>query len=824
MLVVVKLVFPVSLLGPQWAGCEQGKHMLSDLKVLELSHGIAASFCAKLLADLGATVVKIEPVGGDRLRRLSPVIEGHNSSAQFEFFNTSKQSIVLDIEDEGDRNRFYALVSDFDIVIASGSNELLRERGLAYETLAALNPGVILTTISGFGSFGPHSLYRSNHLINCAVGGWSQLCGIPEREPLQTGGQVTETLTGAYAAAATLLAAFSRRKHGVGDHIDVSVQEATLAGASIPTLLYEYRGLVAERYSSVGSGAGAGYMLPTTDGYIGLNALTLAQWELLCEFLDRQDIAHDEYYAGISLFTPDSRLEELRAIFSKALAGRSASELFHEAQLHRVPFGLVPTIGELLDLQPHIEREFFCELESMSGYRVTVPGLPFKSNAVTLKPAAAPVLDADREWFDNATKEEAPPRLGKVPMPRSVNHPLQGIRVVDLSMFFAGPVAAQIMADAGADVIKVESIQRIDGWRGSGTQDQEGLPDWEASPYFNWVNRNKRDITLNLKDPRGVEVVKTLIGEADIVVENFTPRVMAEFGLDYDTLREIKPDLIMISLSGYGAEVSWRDYVAFGMSTEQMSGISSLTGYLDGAPLYTGMTGGDLYSGVMGATIVAAALHHRVLTGEGQHIDFSQTEACNLYLGDEVAAYSVTGEELGRQGNHHRDFAPQGIYACADGWLAISCEEDAHWHILCDQAGLISWRGWAVEKRRVRRNEIDAALSKWCAGEDKQVLWHRLQNAGIGAGAVLNGPELLEDPQLNGRGFFLPQDRPGLGVKNYPNQPYRFRNAAAPPVQRSPLLGEHLVEVLSEEVGLSDDEIAELVIDDVTGTVPLAAR
>jgi crotonobetainyl-CoA:carnitine CoA-transferase CaiB-like acyl-CoA transferase len=645
------------------------------------------------------------------------------------------------------------------------------------------------------------------------MGGWAQLCGVPEREPLQTGGAISETLAGAYAAAGTLLAVIGRARHGDGEFVDVSTQQAVLCGAQIPSLLYEYRGIVAERYSSVGSGAGAGYMLPTRDGVIGLNALTLAQWHMLCQFLGREDIALDERYQGISWATPDERLEEIRGVFGAALEDRSAVELFHEAQSRRVPFGLVPDLKELFELPPHRERGFFQTLEHPACGSVAVPSVPFKSDAVELELERPPLLGEHteavlRELDEWLPASEPGPEDGS-PNPL----PLAGVRVADLSMFFAGPALTQILADAGADVIKVESLQRIDGWRGSGTAMQDGVASWEASPYFNWINRNKRDVTLDLTDPRGVAAVKALVREADILVENYTPRVMEKFGLAYEVLREINPRLIMISLSGFGARVTWRDYVAFGMSTEQMSGVSHLTGYCGEEPLYTGMTGGDLFSGVMGAVDVLAALHARTETGQGQHLDFSQIEACNMYIGDAMTGWSLASCDPGRTGNGHPRWALQGTYPCADGgWIAISCRTQAQLDRLLDLAGIAG--GAAPE----------VALAAWTAEQDKIALMQRLQQAGVPAGAVQNGPDLLADPQLEARGAFLAQDRPGIGVKHYPAQPYRLRRTVAPPEQRAPLLGEHLEEVLARDVGLSSDQIVELVVDDVTGTVPLAAR
>ena len=799
---------------------------LAGTRVLDISEGVAGPFCAKLLGDLGADVVKIEPPGtGDETRAMGPhpaqaqdAEAKRETSATFFYLNTSKRSVVLDLRTADGRDGLRRLVGHFDIVIAGETAESLDAKGIGYETLRGWNPSVILTSISGFGSFGPMSHYASSHLIACAVGGWCHLCGVPEREPLQLGGNVSETLAGAFAAVATQLAALGRSRHGGGDHIDVSVQQAVLTGAQLPTLIYEYRGVAPERYSSVGSGAGACYMLPTADGYIGLNALTRPQWHKLCEFLGRKDIAEDPRYRSVSWVNPDERLEELRTAFTEALAGRTADELFHEAEKWRVPFGLVPDMAGLYDLPPHRHRGFIVPLEHPVAGTVEVPGIPFRATATQPRPSRPPLLGEHTDAvLAELSDTDTPPAVDQ---PDVNPLPLEGIRVLDLSMFFAGPACAQIAADAGADVIKVESIQRIDGWRGSAaTYVSPDLPGWESSPYFNWINRNKRDITLNLTDPRGVDILKTLVADADILIENYTPRVMAKFGLDYETLKRINPRLIMISLSGFGADSPWRDYVAFGMSTEQMGGFTHLTGYPDGDPLFTGTTGGDLFAGVMGANALFAALAHRDRTGEGQHIDFGQVEACSVYVGDAMTAWSLAGVDPGRVGNTHHHYPLQGVYPCRDNrWIAITCKTSAHCAALADLVG-----DPAIAAASGGGPGPDTTAT-WTASREHLALMTDLQAAGIPAGAVMNGPDLLDDAQVAAFGGLLRQDRPGLGPKHYPNQPYRFRRTRTPPDQRAPLLGEHASEVLREDANLTDDDIAELVIADVVGTVPIAAR
>jgi crotonobetainyl-CoA:carnitine CoA-transferase CaiB-like acyl-CoA transferase len=803
---------------------------LHGMRVLDISEGIAAPFCAKLLGDLGADVVKVEkPHDGDYSRTLGPFPEATadpEQSASFFFLNTSKRSITLDLRSPDQTTQLRPLIAAYDIIISSDTAETLTARGMGPDEIRSWNERAILTTVSGFGSFGPHSSYQSSHLVNCAMGGWANLCGMPDREPLQAGGAISETLTGAYAAAATLLAAIGRSRRGGGEHVDVSTQEAVLAGAQMPTLFYEYRGLTPERYSSVGSGAGAAYILPTSEGYIGLNALTLPQWHMLCNFLGRDDIAQNPRFAGISWSAPDERLEEIREAFRDSLRDRTADQLFHDAEARRVPFGLVPSLSELIDLVPHQERGFYTKLEHPVCGSVSIPGVPFKSTAINPQPYRPPLLgEHNDEILAQLESSVTPPPSHSGDDPRAL--PLAGIRILDLSMFFAGPVAAQIAADAGAEVIKVESVQRIDGWRASATLAEDGPPTWESSPYFNWVNRNKRGITLDLNDTRGQDIIKHLVRDADIVIENYTPRVMHKFGLDYSVLSAINPNVIMISLSGFGAKGSWRDYVAFGMSTEQMSGVSHLTGYENEEPLFTGMTGGDLFSGVMGSVAFLAALAHRDASGQGQHIDLSQIEACNMYIGDAMAGWTLAQHDPGRTGNSHPIYAPQGCYPCAnDGWIAITCKTDTQWSALANLIGKPQWTSQFADAsaRSVHRTAIDAELGAWTQGQDKIELMHRLQALDIPAGAVMNGPDLLNDPQLAARGSFLAQDRPGVGVKHYPNQPYRFARCRPPPTERAPLLGEHLEEILTDLTELSPDDIADLVIADVIGTVPIAAR
>jgi len=406
--------------------------------------------------------------------------------------------------------------------------------------------------------------------------------------------------------------------------------------------------------------------------------------------------------------------------------------------------------------------------------------------------------------------------------------PLEGLRIIDLSMFMSGPLVTLIAADMGADVIKVESVQRLDGWRGASAAGPAG-PAWEQSPSFNWINRNKREITLNLSDPRGADLLKRLVATSGIVVENYTPRVMGNFGLGYDELKAVRPDVILLSMPGFGLTGPWRDYTAFAWTTEEMSGISHLTGYQGGQPLFMGNTGGDPLAGLMGAIALFAAIEHRRRTGEGQHVDLSQMEASIMFVGDALVEAAASGVSPIRKGNHNPRMAPHNTYRCADGWVAIACADDGAWLRLATHIGRpeLAAAGSPLATlagRHAQVETVDAAISAWSASRGANEAMHELQSVGVAAGAVLDGKQLLEDPHLAARNFFVEQERPWVGQKHYPGQPFRLSRHPQPANRPAPTLGEHTREVLSTILGLGGAELDALDAADITGTVPLAAR
>ncbi len=421
-----------------------------------------------------------------------------------------------------------------------------------------------------------------------------------------------------------------------------------------------------------------------------------------------------------------------------------------------------------------------------------------------------------------------------------VTLPLSGLRVLDLTQVYAGPTCTRILCDLGAEVIKIEGLKRIDVIRGAIIADNNAEGDfWNHGGYFLYRNAGKKSLTLDFTDPQAVELFKRLVPHADVVVESFTPRVMAQHGLDYPSLRPLKPDLIMISLSGYGQTGPWRDYSAYGTGLEPASGISSLTGYRDGDPLRTGISFTDPYTGIAGAGAVLAALHYRRRSGKGQHIDLSEHEAAIPIAGYALMDYALNDRLPSRIGNRSPWFAPQGCYPCRgdDSWLVLTVHNDAEWQAFCDAAGHPQWgedeRFVDVLGRFRHHDQLDELIASWTREQDHIEAMHLLQGAGVIAAAVLNPKQVLLDPHLRERGFFDTVEQPATPVESgagpaptsrpwpVPKQ-FGARFSAFPLGARGPAprLGQHNREVLQGLLGLSDDELAQLQERKVIGDTP----
>lgn len=408
---------------------------------------------------------------------------------------------------------------------------------------------------------------------------------------------------------------------------------------------------------------------------------------------------------------------------------------------------------------------------------------------------------------------------------------LSDLRVVDLSMGWSGPLATRHFADMGAEVIKVESIQYFDWWRGWDlTKEMIDERMYEQSASFNLMNRNKSGITLDLTSKEGVGLLKRLVKISDVVIENQAGAVLPKLGLDYPRLREVNPRIIMISLPAFGCTGAWREYRAYGSTVEQASGLPHLTGEPDWPPTMHHVAYGDAVAGINAAAAVLVALHHRDRTGEGQFIDLSQVECLFPLAAHGIIQQSMNHTPPLRHGNRHARHAPYGVFPCAgeDRWLVITVTDDREWQALCQVMGRPDLAGddrWATEPRRkAAEKEIEAAIRKWTVAQEPFEAMQALQARGVPAAGVRAPYDLMQEPQLLERDFLKWLDRAYVGTQVHTRPPFRMSSGLRDIETPSPCLGEHNAEVLSRLLGLGPEELQALEAKGVIGTVPRPTR
>jgi len=418
-----------------------------------------------------------------------------------------------------------------------------------------------------------------------------------------------------------------------------------------------------------------------------------------------------------------------------------------------------------------------------------------------------------------------------------LNRLLEGIRILDLSMWFAGPMASRLLADMGAEVIKIESLNHIDPWRGpvfiSDTM-REQEPDrvWSEKPYnsspgFNLQNRNKYGITLDMSTTEGKEIFRKLVGISDVVLENYSPRVMANFGLDYPQLQEINHRIIMVSLPAMGRTGPDKDFIAFGQTIDCMSGMAYLTGYPGEEPmLQSGLAYGDPLSGMNAALAVVMALRYRHRSGKGMHIELSQVEGVISFNADSVMDYTMNKRVRGRMGNRHPSMAPHGYYRCKgeDAWVAIAIDSDETWQAFCKAIEQPPWaedvRFLGASGRHSNQDELDKLVESWTLQYTHYDAMCILQEAGVPSGPVLDAKELLEDPHLNERGLFQITSHPEAGLHPEIGPFASFSKTPIEIHMPAPCLGEHNTYVFGQLLGMSTEEIKQLEKQRIIGTIP----
>lgn len=789
---------------------------LTGYTVVDLSTGIAGAYCTKLLADGGADVVKVEPPEGDPLRfwsasgaAIRPGVDG----ALFNFLAGSKHSVVVDPEIADDVALLEGLLSRADAVVWSAGSAAAER--LAPAEIHNRYPHLTVTAITPFGLAGP---WRDRAATEFTLQAWSGGIvglgrGAPDRAPVFVGGQVGEYLTGAYASAATL----ASRYRNAGDLIDVSMLETQILCLTYyPVTYFEMLGRPwrdARRLTVPGVAC-------AQDGLVDLGCGTAQQWFDLCAM-----VGHPEW---IDQKSPLS-ITELANVYADEIyawvRSHQVDEIRELATAFRIPNAPVANGANIATLDHFKERgSFVCNPQD--GF--IQPALPYRMWPAQLRqPGPAPRLGEHTALHQATVSTRAAPAVAGPPNML----PLNGIRVLDLTTFWAGPCCTHFLAMLGAEVIHLESTRRPDGTRliaGVPTTEDRW---WEKSPIFAALNTNKKGLTLDLQDSRGRELLQRLIETCDVVAENFTPRVLDQIGLDFPAVQAIRPDAIMLRMPGFGLDGPWRDNPAFAYAIESAAGISWLTGYPDRPP-YEPYSIGDPNAGVHALNAVLVALEHRRRTGQGVLVEAAMVDAALNISAEQIIEYSAYGAVLQRAGNRGPTAAPQNLYRTADidefgrldSWIAIAVATDTQWESLGKALGSPSWATdpalATVVGRREHEDAIDEGLAAWCqdrsADDAVTVLW----DAGVPVAKVMQPHRQTELAQLQSRGFFETVDHPVNGRARLSTVPMRFSGGPCEfRTQPAPLLGQHNHELLAE-LGLTDVQIAELEADGVIGRAP----
>ncbi|HWK37070.1 CoA transferase [Sphingomonas sp.] len=770
---------------------------LTGYRVVELGALEAAAYCGKLFSDFGADVLRIEPRDGDPLRAIAPLVDvggGATDSAFAAWLNTGKRSRIGDHPAEID-----ALVASADVVIDGGSPAGAAERRQRWR---AANPRLTILSLSWFGETGPYADFTGSDAAVRALAGLVKLTGPVDGPPILLNDHQSAIYTGLTAYTAAVAALYG----GGGRGFEVSVLESSIVLTEFQLALRygppadENRLGVNKFYPTYPLG-----IFPCREGWLGVTVGHLDQWSAFCDMLDMRHVETDPRFQ--TRFDRSKHMAEIDAVIADRLTAKTADEWFAIALERRVPLVVVPDMATLLGQEVHRERGAF--------QSVTIGDANFEGPTLPLHLSDTPPVRAARapRPGEGGTEPWAS-RAGDCPdSPGSDGLPLEGLRILDLSMGWAGPLATRQLADLGADIVKVEACGYPDWWRPSDPSDD---PPFELSPWFVALNRNKRDAAIDSYKPAGLALVRRLVGEVDAVIENFAPNVMPKLGLDYAALRAINPSVVMQSMPAYTGR--WSALRAYGSTLEHGSGLPSVTGPADGPPVLNHLAYGDPIGGLNGAASLLTALLHRKRTGEGQYVVLSQIQAMLPLAARWIIEQSVTGGVV-RFGNRHPAMVPHGVFPTADtdGWIAISVADDRRWAALAELIGLDSSDLATLDSRRAAEDTIERRLSDWTRARGGDAAMAELQGRGIAAGVVRAPGDLYADPHLVARGDWQPIERRYSGTQPLFSAPFREDAQPYPVRMASPTLGEHNRDILNGILGLDDTALAQLEADGVIG-------
>ncbi len=769
---------------------------LEGVRVLELAGGIGVAYAAKLLADLGADVVRVEDEGD--LVRARP-FEVHR------WLNTNKRSMR-----SGD-----GLLAGADLLLHDLKPSAAAVAGLDAPSLLAAHPRLVVGTITPYGSTGPWAEFAATELNVIHASSWGYLSPAaatdPELPPLKAPGHHATILTATVGATACLAAVDRAARTGQGEHVDFSM---FAAGARMT----ETAPAAANFQHADASRLGTRTVVPWSiyrcrDGLIQLICVEQAQWEALLGLMGNPEWSELEVFAENNSRRENADLVQLYV--SEWMAEQEVVDLYRRGQAARVCLTPVYTMAQLAEDAHFVERGFF--VEDPDGLRLPSCGFKFDQPWWALRTAAPAVGAHDGEGWRDRSASVVPAETPEAVAP---GRPLEGVRVCDFTWVWAGPYCTQLLAHLGADVVRLESPDHLCLFRRLPFNPPELPLTPDSNGLFQLYNSDKRSLGIDLRRAEARAVVERMVARSDVVVENFAVGTLADLGYTVEALRAINPEVIVVSLSGFGQTGPYASYMAYGPSGGAAAGLYAATGYEGGDAAETGVAIGDPGTGLTAAWATVAALVGRRLTGVPARVDVGMVEAIAATVGELWMQYLSDGVPPGPSGNRDPQWAPHGVYATAeDEWITIAVTGDAQWQALvravgADRgdtgSGLADGRFATVAGRKAHEAEIDDLLQRWVTGEDRWELTGRLQAVGVAAVPSISPLELWAgNEQLAAIAMLEQPDHPVTGRHTVPGVPWRLANGPNGLRRAAPILGQHTVEVL-DELGFTPAEVDEL--------------
>ncbi|MCZ6709429.1 MAG: CoA transferase [Gammaproteobacteria bacterium] len=782
----------------------------NPIRVLEIGDDVASTYAAKLMGDHGADVIKVEPPGGSLLRSRGPFPAGTPDAEH------SGLSLALDVNKRGvtvdpsDTSSWRRLLEWADVLIHDLDASTARARGLDAHTLRETFSALVTLAITPFGHSGPYQNYQAEELTLANAGGWANLCPAthtdPSLPPLKACGDQCGLMAAVAGAMTALAMVREARRSGTGEFIDLSIHAYVASVLEIGIPAYSYMGNVIARHHQRS-------LIPwrifqAKDRPIFIVCVEQDQWQRLVEFMGTPD------WATLEVFTDQpSRAENqdlVHEFVQEFVSEWTAADLYHAAQKHRICMAPVLNLGEIASNEHLHARRFFTEVtrgEDAPIQHMASAVLTTHGRAAVSRPA--PALGEHNQDLDDLPARErttpsSPPAL-----------PLAGVRVLDLTWAWAGPFATMNLAHLGAQVIRIESEKRADLYRRFPVCPEGDEPTLNSSGMFNQWNQGKSSITVDLSTDEGTQLVRDLVVESDVVVQNFATGVIERLGLGYEALRAINPGIILASISGYGQAGPYREYMGYGPAIGPLTGLATGTGYLNGEPEELGLSMPDPNAGITAAMAVVSALLKRDETGEGDHLDVSLWEATGVLNVSAWMDYAMNGAEAERIGNRHPDMAPHGCFECAgeDRWVSIACRSDGEWLALANLMGsnLGDHERFAtVAGRKTNEDELETRVSEWTSGRDRWELARALQALGIAAFPTMTTEDIVNDPHLVARGLIENLAHPEVGARAHTGIPWLLDRRPNGVRHPAPCLDADTDRLLNEILEYSDKQLMDL--------------